>query len=63
MNIFVSTRPGDSKACGAGDVVVSVSVWASATMLRNAEAMRMYFGFMGIDFRVGIEALDDYGFA
>ena len=52
MNIFVATRPGDSKVWGAGEVVVAV--WASAVMLRNAETIRMYLDFIGVERRVGI---------
>jgi len=41
---------------------VVVSVCAGAVKLRNVRRTRMYFGFIGIDLRVGIGALEDYGF-
>jgi len=44
MNIFVSTRPGDSKARGTGDV--AVSVWASAATPRKVKAIKTHFDFI-----------------
>jgi len=56
MNIFISTRPGDSKVWGAGGVVVSV--WANAAMLRNGKAIRMYFDFIGIETDLDLAGLE-----
>jgi hypothetical protein len=52
MNIFVSTRPGDSKASGGGDV--AVWSWASAEVARNVKRTKIQFDFISVEVGLGI---------